>query len=229
MPNKKYLVFDAGPLINFSMNGLLGLLEKLQKEFGGDFLITKEVKEEIIDRPSKIKRFQLGALRLERLFKKGVIKHADISEGEVRELKKIRDNFMQTANNLFKTKKKDVHLIDKGESAALALSIIMKRKSGEDVALVVDERTTRMLCENPENLRKLMEKKLHCSIRASKGNYKIFQGFKIIRSTELAYIAYKKGLIELKDSRALESMLYGLKFKGCSISEKEVIELAKMR
>ena len=42
----KHLIFDSGPLINFSMNGALHVLERLNKEFKGDFLITKEVKEE---------------------------------------------------------------------------------------------------------------------------------------------------------------------------------------
>lgn len=232
MQNQKYLIFDAGPLINFSMNGMLHILEKLHKEFQGEFLITKEVKGEIIDRPLNIKRFELGALRLQQLFKKGIIKHANLSKKEIEELRKVRDNFMQTANNLFKTKKRDVHLLDKGECAALALSTILKRKLGaggrDNIPLVVDERTTRMLCENPENLRKLMEKKLHTPIKANPNNYQVFQGFKIIRSTELAYIAYKKGLVELKDPKILGAMLYGLKFKGCSISEEEVEKLSRM-
>jgi len=222
MPNKKHLIFDAGPLINFSMNGILPLLENLEKEFKGDFVITKEVKREVIDYPLTIKRFKLGALKLKVLFDKGVIKHADISDKEVNELREIRERLMQTANNTFRTSKKNLHLIDKGESAALALSIILKRKINKDVPLVVDERTTRMLCENPENLRKLLEKKLHTGVRSDKKNYKMFQGFKIIRSVELAYIAYKRGLVEMKDPRVLEAMLYGLKYKGCSVSEEEV-------
>lgn len=210
------------------MNGLLHILEKLQKEFQGEFLITKEVKEEVIGRPLKIPRFQLGAMRINELFKKGVIKHANISKQEVEELRELRNKFMQTANSSFITKKRSLHLIDKGESAALALSVIMKRKSGKDVPLVIDERTTRVLCENPENMRKLLEKKLHTQVKANKNNYKIFQGFKIIRSTELGFIAYKKKLFELQNPKLLEAVLYGLKFKGCSISEKEVVELSRM-
>jgi len=224
----KCLIFDSGPLINFSMNGALHIIERLKKEFKGDFLITKEVKSEIIDHPKTIPRFKLGALKLENLFNNGVIKHADLSNKDINELRNIRENFMQVANSLFKTKKRDVHLIDKGECAALALSVIMKRKTNSDVPIAIDERTTRILCENPENLRKLMEKKLHTSIKANTENYKIFKGFKIIRSTELAYVAYKKGLFDLKGSKALEAILYGLKFKGTSISEVEVKELSKM-
>jgi len=216
----KYLIFDSGPLINFAMNGILHVLEKLKKEFNGEFIITKEVKKEVIDKPLTIKRFELEALQIDRLFKKGVIKYADISNKQVDELRQIRNKFMQVANTSFKTKKKDLHLIDKGESAALALSQILGH-----APLVVDERTTRMLCENPENLRKLLEKKLHTQVRANKKNYDLFKGFKIIRSTELAYIAHKKKLFDLQDSRVLEAAMYGLKFKGCSISEDEIKEV----
>ncbi len=219
----KSLIFDSGPIINFAMNGLLPLLEELQKKFKGDFLITKEVKSEIIDRPLTIKRFQLQAFQIKELFRKGVIKHADITPKQVNELRKIREHLMQVANNTFKTKKRYVHLIDKGESAALALSSILPNNP----PLVVDERTTRMLCENPNNLKKLMEKKLHTSIKPNTGNYSYFEKFKIIRSTELMYIAYKKGLCKIKDKGVLEAALYGLKFKGCSISEDEIQEIVR--
>jgi len=226
----KYLIFDSGPLINFSMNGLLSILEKIHEKFKIEFLITKEVKEEIIDVPKTIKRFELEALRLEDLFNKGIIKHADITKNEIDELREIRNNLMQTANSTFKINNKYLHLIDKGESATLALCLIMKRKSGSELnsTLVIDERTTRMLCENPENLRRLLEKKLHNKIEANKKNYSFFKDFKIIRSTELAYIAYKNKLVELKNPKVLEAMLYGLKFKGCSISEDEVREMSRM-
>ena len=224
----KYLIFDSGPLINFSMNGLLYLLERLHEKFKGEFLITKEVKQEIIDNPKNIKRFELGALRLENLFKKKVIKHADIDKKEVDELRVIRDNLMQTANSTFRIKGKTLHLIDKGEAAAMALSIIMKKKTNFHVPLVVDERTTRMLCENPENLKKLLGEKLHSSIETNRKNYSDFKDFKIIRSTEIAYVAFKKGLVELKDPKTLEAVLYGLKFNGCSISENEIREMIMM-
>ena len=224
----KYLIFDAGPLINFSMNGLLDSFEKLKQTFKGEFLITKEVKKEIIDHPKTVKRFELGAIRLEQLYNKGVFKLADINQEEVDELRRLRDNFLQKANSMFKTKKREVHLLDRGECAALALSTILKRKNNEDVPLVIDERTTRILCENPENLKKLMEKKLHTSIKANTSSYDLFKGFKIIRSTELAYMIHKKGLFKLDHPKAFEAIVYGLKFKGCSISEKEVQALSRM-
>jgi len=224
----KYLIFDAGPLINFSMNGLLDSLERLKADFNGEFLITKEVKAEIIDHPKTVKRFELGAIRLEELYNRGVFKLAKLNAEEVDELRRLRDNYMQQSNSMFKTKNKPVHLLDKGECAVLALSTIMKRKSGEDIPIVIDERTTRIIIENPGNLKKLMEKKLHTKIKANTKAYDLFKGFKIIRSTELAYIIHKKDLFKLKHPKAFEAIVYGLKFKGTSISEKEVQALAKM-
>jgi predicted nucleic acid-binding protein len=216
----KYIIFDSGPLINFAMNGSLYILERLKKEFDGDFLITKEVKQEIIDTPLTIKKFELEALQLKSLYDRGIIKLADITPQQVDELRKKRDEITNTANTTFKTKKRYIHLIDKGESAVLALSKIINPN-----LIVVDERTTRILCENPENLKKLLEKKLHTSVIANKKNYSYFKDYKIIRSTELAYIAYKKEFFDIKDSRILEAILYGLKYKGCSISEEEIEEI----
>jgi hypothetical protein len=216
----KYLIFDSGPLINFSMNGMLELFEKIKKEFSGEFLITKEVKREIIDHPQTIKRFQLGALRLQDLFDREVIKHADITSSQVDELRIMRDKLMSIANSTFKARGKHLHLIDKGEAAALALSSMMNNKNP---AIVIDERTTRMLCENPDNLKKLLQKKLKSPISANTQNYKFFKNFRIIRSTELIYIAHKRELIKAANPQKMyEAMLYGIKYKGCSVSEEEI-------
>ena len=220
----KYIIFDSGPLINFSMNGLLPLFRKLRKEFSGKFLITPEVKKEIIEHPKTIKRFWLGALQLKQLFDEKIIELPDLTARQKEELEKKKRELLNIANNTFYTKHRALHLIDKGEAATLALSSILKDPN----VIAVDERTTRILCENPENLRKLLEKKLHTNVKANKNNYSYFQGFKVIRSTELIYIAYKKKLNELKSPNVLEAMLYGVKYKGCSVSESEIKEIIRL-
>ena len=222
------LIFDAGPLINFSMNGLLYVLEGLKKEFDVEFLITKEVKSEVIDKPLNIRRFELEALRMNDLFKRGIIKLADLSNEEVDELSKIRDLLMDSANKSYKTKNKTLHLLDKGEAAALALAQIMKRKTGEDVAIAIDERTARMLVENPKNLGKVLEKKFHTSVNVDISGLNGFKGFKIIRSTEIIYMAYKKGLTKVKGGKALEALLFGLRFKGASIGDNEIADYLRI-
>ncbi|MDD5191973.1 MAG: hypothetical protein PHH54_06845 [Candidatus Nanoarchaeia archaeon] len=217
----KYLIFDSGPLINFALNGILPVLEKIKKEFKGEFLITKEVKREVIDYPLTIKRFELEALQIKDLFDRNILKHADLTNEQVDELRLKREQIVSIANSTFFANRKPLHILDKGEAAALALFSILKEPS----AIVIDERTARMLCENPENLKKLFQKKLHTNIIAKRENYPYFKNFKVIRSTELAYIACKKGLCEPKDPRILEAILYGLKDKGCSISREEIEEM----
>ena len=56
----KSIIFDSGTLINFAINGLLQELRGLKGLFDGKFLITKEIAEEIVDKPMKIKRFELA-------------------------------------------------------------------------------------------------------------------------------------------------------------------------
>jgi len=206
------------------MNGLLPVLRKLKKEFKGEFLITKEVKQEIIDTPLNIKKYELEALQIKELFDEGIIKHANLTVQQVDELRVKREEIMNMANTTFYSKNHPIHLIEKGESAALALSWMTK----EPNVVAIDERTARMLCENPENLRKLLQKKLQTNITANKKNYEFFKKFKVIRSTELGYIAYNKGLMDLKDKKVLEAMLYALKYHGCSISEDEIEEAKRL-
>jgi hypothetical protein len=220
----KHLIFDSGPLINFAMNNMLGVLIKLKEVFPGDFLITKEVKNEIIDYPITLKKYEYEALQIQELFNKGIIRHADITIEQIDQLRRFREQTMNIANNTFFTDERNIHIIEKGECAAMALSIILN----EPNIIAVDERTTRMLCENPENLRKLLEKKLHTKVIAKRENYDFFKRFKIIRSTELAYIAYKKGLFEIKNPKTLDAVLWALKLHGCSISEEEIGEIKRV-
>ena len=220
----KTLIFDSGPIINFAMNGILPVLRKLKKEFNGDFLITKEVKQEIIDTPLGIKKYELEALQIKELFDEGIIKHANFSVQQIDELRVKREEIMNMANTTFYSKNHPIHLVEKGECAALALASVTK----DPKVIVIDERTARMLCESPENLRKLLQQKLQTNITANKKNYDFFKQFKVIRSTELAYIAYSKGLIDIKDKRTLEALLYALKYHGCSISEDEIEEAKRL-
>ena len=57
----KAIIFDSGTLISFAINGLYEELKLLKAKFDGKFIITDEVKAEIIDKPINIKRFELEA------------------------------------------------------------------------------------------------------------------------------------------------------------------------
>ena len=56
----------------------------------------------------------------------------------------------------------------------------------------------------------------------------IFPNYKFIRSTELVFVAYKKGIINIHGKNVLDALLYATKFKGSSISFEEIEELKKV-
>lgn len=224
---KKAIILDTGSLITLSMSGLLYLIPELKKKTGVRFAITEKVKYEILDRPLSIPRFQLGALRIQNLVNNKDIelpKDLGISSDNV---KKETQNLLHVANHSVQAKQKWIKIVSDAEMSCLALSALLKEK-GIDNLIAVDERTTRILAEKPENLEKIMSRKLHFNVKLVKKNFDIFKEFKFIRSTELAYVAYKKGLLKVKGPKALEAALYATKYKGSSVSHDEIKVLKKL-
>ena len=105
-------------------------------------------------------------------------------------------------------------------------------------AFVIDERTTRVLIEESDNLKDLLEIKLHTKVIVNKDNLKVIskmaKNIKIIRSTELAFVAYEKGLLERYISSKynkkdqVDALLWGMRTRGCSISVDEIEKAKKM-
>ena len=224
---EKVLIFDASSLISLSMNGLLNILEELKKQFKGEFIITEQVKYEVIDRPINIKRFELGAIKIQDLLDKNVLEHVSSLKIPSKQLKKISDKIMNTTNKAYYARDDYMNIIHHGEAASLALSLILS-ESGIDNALVVDERTTRVISENPENLRKLFEAKLHSKVQLRK-KVDFLKNIKFIRSAELVYLAYKKKLVKLGNHNLLDALLYAVKYKGCSISREEIEQIKRLK
>ena len=219
---QKAIIFDASTLISFAMNGILNILVDLKKVFNGSFLITPDVKREVIDRPMTITRFKLEALKIQHLLDEGVLELVN-EEGVQKKTKEILD----VANNFFKSKGKSIKIVSSGEISCLALSEILSKKNILNV-IAIDERTTRMLVEKPDKLRNFLERKMHIKITSGKNNFEIFKNFKIIRSAELVYIAHKKKLIKIGDGNLLDALLWAVRFKGCSISNEEIKEIKKL-
>ncbi len=223
----KAIIFDSSTLINFVMNGLEGMLVSLKKEFSGKFIITRYVKFETFDRPINNKQFELGALKILHLLNSKVLEMPEslgISENNLRERTK---NILGKANRTFSARGEFMHIIDEGEASCLALSLLAEEKGIKNV-IAIDERTTRMLGEKPENLQKLFEKKFHMDIKLFKDNIPEISSVKFIRSSELAYVAWKKKIIELEDGKVLDALLYATKFKGSAISQKEIEEIKRL-
>jgi predicted nucleic acid-binding protein len=222
----KYLIFDAGPIISLAMNGMLPVIEKLKGVFDGEFIMTPHVKNEVVNKPMKIKKFKLEAIQVNDMIERGIFKMSDSIvpqqklDKEVKRLLKVTSGVLRTTQTGEK-----ISIIHDGEAACLAFSSLC----GADNVIVIDERTTRMLTESPKSLEKMMEKKLHTPLDAQLSLLDELKNFKFIRSAELLFIAYKKGLIHVKKSKdLLDALLYGVKFKGCAISSKEVEEMKRL-
>jgi len=223
----KVLIFDSGPLINLSMNGLLYILEELKKVFDGRFIIPEQVRYEVVDRPIKIPRFELGALKIRGLIEDGILEMPGSLDIDKEQIIKETLFLMSKANKCINAKDNWLHLISEAETSCLAVSSELTRRGVENM-IAIDERTTRVLTEKPENLEKLMSKKLHSRVVLS-GDLSDFKNFRFIRSTELVYVAYKKGLLRINGSEVLEAVLYATKYMGSSVSFEEIDELKKLK
>ncbi|MBW2987823.1 hypothetical protein KY336_04705, partial [Candidatus Woesearchaeota archaeon] len=110
-------------------------------------------------------------------------------------------------------------------------------------ALVIDERTTRMAIEEPYELKKLLEKRLHTDVSINEKTLQKFKeatkGLKIIRSVELVTVAYDMGLLDKyvtangkidkkMKHKLLESVLWALKLNGCAISKRNIDEIVRI-
>ena len=223
----KALIFDASTLISLAMNGLFNEIKELKKTFDGKFIITKEVHYEIIERPIGVKRFEFEALKLKELLDGGVLEFPKSLGVDDKEISVKTQEILDLANSTFIGKDQEIHLIDLGEASVLALSDILKEKKVESLA-AIDERTTRVMCESPKKLIDLLERKLHTKIHADKNKIGQFGRCEIIRSAELVYLMWKKKIIKMNDPRALDALLYAVKFKGCSISDEEIKEIKRV-
>ncbi|MFH0868596.1 MAG: hypothetical protein V1839_00035 [archaeon] len=210
------IFFDSSTLISLAMTCNIHWLKDLKKDYGGEFYITPAVKSETIDRGLNSLRFRYEALRLKSLVDSGVLKlyNADVSSET--------NNLLYLINNSFYAQNRPMQVVQLGEMTALAGAL----KEDADV-IAVDERTTRLVVENPSALQDLFTAKLHTNIQTNKSNLQkweklVSEKFMILRSTELALAAWKKGLLVDESKNAIIGILWALKFAGCAISESEI-------
>jgi len=229
MAEKKSIVFDSGPIISFTLNNLLWLLEPLKKKFGGEFLISEETKKELVDRPMDTKKFKFEAYQIIDLLKRGVL-----TEVMNKEIEEESEKMLEVANNCYYIKAQPLTILHKADACGLVLA-----NREDSRCFVVDERTERLLVENPLRLRNLLERRMHAGVRMNKDNIRKFmeisKGAKMIRSVELATVAYELGLLdkyvekgEYGKRNLLDALLWALKLNGCAVSEDEIEQIIKI-
>ena len=210
------IIFDSSTLISMAISCSLDPIMKLQKDFGGDFAITPTVKAETIDKALRTLRFKYEGYRLNALLKSGILKlYPEKKFAE--EINSMRELINQT----FYAWGKAMTIVHPGEISALVVAL----ENGAD-AYAVDERTTRLLIESPEEVAKLLGSKLHTPIDVEKSNLRElkqrFKRLQVIRSTELALAAHEKGYFGEVGKDILEGVLWALKFSGCAITRDEI-------
>ena len=225
----KSLIFDAGPIISLATNNLLWILEPLKKKFDGKFYITEAVRRELVDRPLETKKFKFEAIQVESLIEKGVL--------EVIDNNFIRENsprLLGIANEIFKAYNNYMKIVHFAEISVIAAAVNLNSE-----AIVIDEKTTRFLIENPRLLVEILKKTLHTPININENNLKEFnsavKNIKAIRSVELVTVAYELGLLnnfitKISDARKnlLESVLWGVKLNGCAVSRDEIDQIVRI-
>ena len=209
-------VCDASSLISIVSTCFANSLKELVKTLGLELYISKTVYKECIERPITIKRYELSAVRLKQAVKQGWIKV--FKEKLYDEMKRIQ----KTANKIYKINNRPLELVHEGEAESLAL---MKRLSAK--IFIIDERTTRMIIESPEQLAVRLRKKYNAEVAINKKALREFNSMvgdiDILRSAELIALCFEHNLLALpKNIQSLEAALYAVKYAGCAVAGYEI-------
>lgn len=215
------IVCDSSSIISLGSTCVIDALRFMEEKAGTDFIIPPAVQEEIVGHAFKVNKYRFSALRMKNLVREGVLDLVE-PKGIAEEGRRI----METANLIYSVRGKPLPLIQKGEAECLAL--FKFEKAG---ALMVDEKTTRLLIEDPEGLRKTIRAEYKEPVELNKKVLREFEsatkGIRCIRSTELLWIAAEKGFFDRfgDDKReALKAAIQCLRGAGCSISHRELDE-----
>ena len=221
----KAIFFDTGPIITLVMARLDWILPKLKEKFGGKFYITPAVKRELVERPIKIKRFEFEALQVLKLIREGILEvYSDVPTEKIRKLKVF-------TNSAFKISNRIMDVVQEGELEAVVVAL----ENGAD-AVVIDERTLRLLIEESSAMEKLLEMRFKRDVKVDPIKIKQFsqqfKNLKIIRSIELVGVAYKLGLLndyipKLREGKKtlVDAVLWATKYNGCAVTNHEIEEM----
>ena len=224
----KAIVFDSSTIISLVTSCLAWILRELKKATEIEFLIPRKVYEEVVVAALRNWNYKLEGVRVLNLIGQNILKVEDLKETN-----REASRFLNLANNLFYTKRRNLRLIHYGEAEAVGLCKVLGVKN-----LAVDEKTTRLILENPEKLKSLLESKLHMKIRVNERNLRNLRenygDFNVLRSTELLALGYEKGVFANflggcgVDGKLRRDFLLGalrlLKLNGCAIGGDEINE-----
>ncbi len=212
----KGISLDSSFIISLALNCMLELIDRLSEDLG--FYIGRSVYTETIERALRGRRHKYQAIRILKRINEGKIKIYPIDKDEL-------EYYIELANRIFLYGKKSVEIVHSGEVE----TVLIAKKL--DLPLVgIDEKTMRLLIEDPMRLREIIESKTHRRIRVNKSALEEWEDMtrdiRVVRSADLFVYLFRKGYfkdIPMK-KEILEGGLWALRFSGCSISEEEIEE-----
>ena len=218
------IICDSSSLISLADSCLLPALKTIKDHLDGSIFISPRVEHESITRPLGIRQYSLAALRIKQALVDGTLTLIGGKQAEAG-----TEEILRHANSIYSIGKKRMKIIHDGEAEMLALA-----KELGIMNILMDERTTRMLSESPEALRKHYVKEFGKTVRVSEQDLQWFtrltQGMSIFRSSEIAVAAYELGYFKKykeRERQMLEAALYALKFAGCGIGFEEIATFMK--
>jgi len=220
---QKNIVCDSSALISLADTSNLAVLKFLSAQ-GISFFITPAVKSEITTRPMTIRKYALSAIRLQKCIDDGYLKILSSVT-----LHEQTQRILGSANSMIFAGKKPLELIQLGEAECLAIFA-----SASAHMLLVDEKTTRLLIENPHKLRETIQAR-NSDVRLDQGRRDEFgaltKDVSCLRSSELLAFAYTKGYFDdfrnLKED-AFKASIYALRDSGCGLAASEIVEYENM-
>ena len=206
------IAVDTGPLISLSSTCLLNLLDELPF----DFYVPPAVVDESYRAPMHTKQYRFSALRIHDYVLEGRLRTRDLGKDGVA----LVEEFTRLANSAYVARHRPLRIIQRGEAEAI---ILAKQLDG---VLLVDERTIRLLIEDPDELKYLLERRTGQNIRHNKDLTDRIQEIAgdvlMLRSADLVAYAYEEGYFGKKGKDFIEAVLYALRYAGCAISEQEI-------
>ncbi|HII53766.1 hypothetical protein COT30_02295 [Candidatus Micrarchaeota archaeon CG08_land_8_20_14_0_20_49_17] len=206
---------DSSSLISLTNSCIYNVLYYLKSKYSCKFLITPAIYAETVLRPLHIREYSFSAHMINQLVNDRVVELTEHSH-----LEQERDRVLALANNIVSLDGKQLKLIQKGEAELIAY--------GKGTNVLIDERTTRMLIENPHLLISHLRDEFRQSLSVNPrklGEFKSYtNGMVMVRSTELAIFGYENGFFDKFKGKqdVLRSALYKLRYSGCSISFEEI-------
>ena len=215
------LALDSSALISLSESCVISALRFLKAKAA--FVAPDSVYLESVENPLKIKQYGFSALRIKRLFFEGAVRRVSASPEKTQAV-------LALANSLFYVGERPLELIHKGEADCLGLAL-----AGVVGGIAVDEKTLKLLIENPNKLRDLLVGEYEEKVRIEETTLKKWQqltrGIKIIRSAEILAIAGKLGYFRFfqdDEVPAFHAAIYALKGYGCSLTKDELKEFEQI-